>query len=153
MSGSLFGKNFSISLSAAADHNGTAQLTLTPEVGASSNNFATGGFVRLMGGGEKTTVASLEGAGTSVSHTEGRLSVSVTTPAVFTDGSGTAPEGLFNGADIEQAVFEVGIGTPTKGRETTATVGTGIAANTEKLGDIGRTMGSAAYDLKEWIDK
>jgi RHS repeat-associated protein len=153
VSGTLFGTNFSISLSAAADHNGTAQLTLTPEVGASSKKFAAGGFVRLMGGGEKTTVASLEGAGTSVSHTEGRLSTSVTTPAVFTDGSGPAPEGLFNGTDIEQAVVEIGIGTPTKGRETTATVGTGIAVKTEILGDIGRAIGSAAHDAKEWIDK
>jgi len=147
ISGTLFNTNFSISLSAAVDHNGKAQLTLTPEVGASSEKVAAGGFARLMVGGENTTVDSLDGTGVSTSLSAGPVSLSASAPGMQSDGSGLVPEGMVDGFDTKNAVFEAGISAGTKGAELTGTVGHGVSIETTALGDAGRAIGSRLYDL------
>lgn len=145
--GTFRGTNVSLSLSFAVDDNGKAQVTLTPEIGASNKKLNAGAFARVIVGGENTTVDHLDGVGISVSGSKGTGSASITVPGVASDGTGLLPEGLLQSFDASNSIVEVGIGTPTVGSEVTGTVTSSISSDTTALGDLGRSIGSAVYDL------
>ena len=58
------------------DHNGKAQITLTPEIGVSNKKIAASAFARVIAGGGNATVDCLDGTGLSDSVSAGREAVS-----------------------------------------------------------------------------
>ena len=100
-----------------------------------------------MVGGENTTVDHLDGAGLFASGSKGMYSTSITAPGVAADGTGLAPKGLVQSFDASNSIVEVGIGTLTVGTEATGTLTSSISRDTTALGDLGRSIGSAVYDV------